>query len=937
MRVVSGHLAGPGAPGRTGGALLLAVAMALVSCAHGRGQGLAAQEAPVLSDLRQLTFGGVNDDPAWSWDGQELSFQARNDPAGVTCGQIFRMRVLPNAGAPIRMALGEGALTSARSLPDGQLVYSSTHLVGSVCPGPTDLPDRSLRVLPDTDIFSSSSTAAGSAPQRLTATSGFDGEAAVCSRDGSIVFTSVRDGDLDLYRMDRDGKNLRRLTRTLGYDGGASFNHDCSQVAWRAGRPRTRTEIDDYRQLLARGLVRPSRLEIWSSNADGSEARQLTDLDAASFDPVFHPTENVVVFASNVGDRRAGQFDLWAMNGNGTGLRRLTYAPGFDGSPRFSPDGHHLAFSSNRASAPDKSDTDLFVARWNGLPALDEEAWRPADRIARDVTWLAHPEREGRGIGTKGLSSAGAYLEARLRELGALPAGDNGGYREEFSVTTAIAIAPGTAIAIAGRTVQAGDLAPLGFSASGTVAGDLVLAGYGVVSPEHAIDDFAGLDVAGKAVLVRRFAPEDGRIPDAGDRRRLGDLRQKASHARKRGARALLVVDWPMPPPNAPTQWQPAAEAPLPAATTVSAGDVGIPVVVVRRAALAPAMADLVSGKPVAAHVRLDLSRTLQPAFNVVGKFPGRKPERAIVLGAHYDHLGHGGRFSLAPDRREPHLGADDNASGTAALLEIARGLSSRRTELQHDVVIAFFSGEETGLLGSSHHVRARSVGPVNTLAMINLDMVGRLREARLDVLGAESATEWSAIVRAACADMHLTCNLSGDGQGPSDQASFYAVGIPVIHFFTGTHPDYHKPTDTAARVFPLGAAMVAELSSKIVRALDVGISLTFQRGKGAPPFAGDARVFQAFLGTIPDYGGPPNGRPGVLLAGVRPGSGADRAGLKRGDILVGLGNLEIRSVADLMSVLEAARPGQSTRVRALRDGQLLELEAKYQEARRAP
>ena len=342
--------------------------------------------------------------------------------------------------------------------------------------------------------------------------------------------------------------------------------------------------------------------------------------------------------------------------------------------------------------------------------------------------------------------------------------------------------------------------------------------------------------------------------------------------------------------------------------------------------------------KPIPAQLSMGLVPSIEPAFNVVGRFPAaRQPARGtIIIGAHYDHLGLGGRFSLAPDRHEPHLGADDNASGTATLLEVARTLAGRRAELKHDVVIAFFSAEESGLLGSAHYTRAQPAVVKTAVAMLNLDMVGRLRDRHLDVLGGESALEWPALLRAACGDLRLVCNLAGDGQGPSDQASFYAAGVPVLHFFTGTHVDYHKPSDTADRVYPAGAAVIAELTARVAGALDAGVALSYQKGKSAPPGPGDARTFQASLGTIADDAGPPGGRPGVLLSGVSTGGGADKAGMRRGDILIRLGKHEIRSVEDLTFALQASKPGETTRARIVREGKELELEATFQEARRA-
>jgi Tol biopolymer transport system component len=896
---------------------------------------LQPDEEPALADLRQLTFGGENAEAYWSFDGTQLSFQAHTDGEG--CDRIYRMQVLPEPKAPVRVSSGQGTTTCAHFFPSGDLLYSSTHLAGKTCPPAPDRSKGYVWALYDSyDIFTAAPD--GSRLRRLTESKGYDAEATVCSKDGSIVFTSTRDGDIELYRMDADGKNLKRLTHSVGYDGGAFFNRDCSKIVWRASRPRPGKETDDYKALLAQGLVRPSKLELWVAAADGSEPMQLTYLDAASFAPFFHPTEDAILFSSNYGDPHGREFDIWAIRGDGSGLQRITHSPGFDGFPHVSPDGKYLAFSSNRATAPGRHDTNVFLARWKGLRPLPPEAETGADRISRDLAWLAQPERQGRGIGTEGLAAAGGYLEARLKDLGLEPAGDEGTFRQKFPVVTAAEIRPSSQVTLGGRTLAREEFGLLGFSSEGKAKGALVLAGYGIVAPEQGIDDYAGLDVKGKVVLVRRFSPEGDKLAEPALRRRLGDLRQKAWVARERGATALLVVDWPLPPTPAPADWKPPAEAPLLPPSPSGAGDAGIPVVMVKRAAVEALMPQLAARKAVTASIDVGLVFKHTDAFNVIGRISAGKSRApgAIVIGAHYDHLGFGGRYSLAPGRNEPHVGADDNASGTATVLEIARDLAGRRAELSHDVLIAFFSGEESGLLGSAYYTRTRAEEVKEVVAMLNLDMVGRLRGNKLELLGSESASEWTSLAGAACADLRLQCTPAGDGGGPSDQASFYAAGVPVLHFFTGSHADYHKPSDTAGKINAAGAATIAHLAERLVTALDVGPRLTFQKGKSAPP-GGDSRSFNASLGTIPDYAGPPDGRPGVLLSGVRSGGAADKAGLRRGDILVGLGAHEIRSVEDLMYALNASRPGETVTASLIREGKTVKVEVTFQEARRAP
>jgi hypothetical protein len=893
-------------------------AAALVACAASQRPAPAASPGePHLADLRRLTSGGQNAEAYWSFDGTQLSFQART--AGEACDRIFRMKSDGSGKVPV--SSGKGATTCAHFLPGGdELIWASTHLGAEACP---PRPDRSQgyvwALYKDYDIFKS--RADGSGVVRLTDAPGYDAEGTVCGKDGSILFTSVRDGDLELYRMDKDGKNVKRLTDAPGYDGGAFFNADCSKIVWRASRPKG-AELEEYRRLLAQGLVKPGKLEIWVANADGSEAVQVTYLNAASFAPFFFPDSKRIIFSSNYGDPQGREFDLWAVNGDGTGLERITDAPGFDGFPMFSPDGKQLAFSSNRAFPPGSHETDVYVARWVDTTARAEE--RAPDRIQRDIAWLADPAREGRGIGTAGLEAAGAYVERRFRELGLAPE------RQSFDVPVAVKLEPSSGVVIDGASLPAGSFVAPGFSASGSVQGPLVLAGYGISDARLGRDDYAGVDVKGRIALVRRFVPEnDPRFAAPETQRRFGDLRYKAWAARERGAKALLVVDWPDGEPLPQEAKLPLAEA--------EGSDAGIPLAVVKRAALSAAMPALRARKAVPARISVALTVERRPAFNVVARIAPGAPDKlpgAVLIGAHYDHLGMGGRNSLAPDRHEPHLGADDNASGVAALIEAARTLALGARDLRREVVVAAFSGEESGVLGSTYFSHTPAMEGV--VGMLNLDMVGRLRGNRLSVLGTESAEEWNALVSAACADARVECVLGGSGYGPSDQTPFYAAGAPVLHFFTGAHSDYHKPSDDPAHINAAGAAQVAQIVAQVTAQVGRRDAKLTYRNVPPPAPQGDLRSFGASLGTIPDYAGPPNGQKGMLLSGVRPGGAADLAGMRRGDVLVRLGKHAIDSVEDLMYVLNSVKPGETVGAVVLREGKEVRLQATFQESRRS-
>jgi Tol biopolymer transport system component/Iap family predicted aminopeptidase len=900
------------------------IALALAACAASqRPASEARPDEPHLRDVRRLTHGGQNAEAYWSFDGKQLSFQAR--AVGEQCDRIYRMKL--DGSDPVPVSSGKGATTCAYFLPgDEELIYASTHLGADACPPRPDLSKGYVwAIYPDYDIFKA--RADGTGVTRLTDTPGYDAEGTVCARDGSIVFTSLRDGDLDLYRMDRDGRNVRRLTNAPGYDGGAFFNADCTRIVWRASRPKPGPDLDEYKALLRQGLVKPGQLEIWVANADGSDPVQVTYLGAASFAPSFFPDGKRIIFSSNYGDPARREFDLWAIGTDGTGLERITSAPGFDGFPLFSPDGKWLAFSSNRAFPPGVRQTDVYVARWEDAPA--PRADDAPDRILRSVAWLAEPAREGRGLGSAGLESAGAWIEERFREIGLKPAGDAGGYRQLFDATVAVRVEPATDVRIDGAPA-AGAFAVAGFSATGEVEGEAVLAGYGISDTGLGRDDYAGLDVKGRVAVVRRFVPEnDAKFSAKDPRQRFGDLRYKAWIARERGAKALVVVDWPEGQADMPSE----ARLPQPQPET---SDAGIPVVVVQRAALQAAMPRLLARQPVPMRLKVALTVERKQVFNVVGRISAGAKDRlegAVLVGAHYDHLGMGGRFSLAPDRHEVHPGADDNASGVAAVLEIARELAARSGELRRDVIIAAFAGEETGLLGSTHF--ARSPAARDLAGMLNLDMVGRMRGNRLSVLGSESASEWAAIAGAACEEARVECALGGDGYGPSDQTPFYGAGVPVLHFFTGAHSDYHKPSDVPARINAAGAARVARIVARIAQQIGGREERLTYRKVRAPPPQGDVRTFGASLGTIPDYAGPPDGQRGMLLADVRPGGAADLAGMRRGDILIRLGSHEIAGVEDLMFVLNSVKPGETVRAVVLRGGKEVTMEATFQEGRR--
>ena len=559
----------------------------------------------------------------------------------------------------------------------------------------------------------------------------------------------------------------------------------------------------------------------------------------------------------------------------------------------------------------------LLAAPWalGQMVAAEDPAAEATARYLADVAWLADDERGGRGLGTPGLAAAADWLEDRFAEIGLEPVSGNGSYRQRFGAVVGVERGPGTRLSVAGDEIPAEDFMVPGFSASTAVSAPVVFAGWGVVSEAHDIDDYRGVDAEGHIVLVRRYTPQDGAFEDPALRGRLSDLRYKAFTARERGAVGLLVADLAV-------EGMEQAEAPLPAMRVDPQGGAGIAVAVIGRN-----VAERIVGESAPVRLTTEVVEHVSEVDNIVGRLSaGRRLPGAVVLGAHYDHLGFGGASSLAPDAHEPHNGADDNASGTAALLEAARVLAARREELGRDVIFVAFTGEENGLLGSSHFIREPPPGaaPDGLVAMLNMDMVGRLRNDRLSVLGGESAEEWESVIQPLCAALELDCELGGDGYGPSDQMPFFAAGVPVLHFFTGTHDDYHKPSDDTGLINAEGGVRIARLVAAAALELTAREGLTYVAAEAPSPL-GDMRSYGASLGTIPDYTGSPDDRPGMALAGVRPGGPADLAGLQRGDRIIELAGREIRDIYDLMYVLREAKPGEQATVIVERDGGRIE------------
>ena len=312
-----------------------------------------------LANIRQLTFGGENAEAYFDATGKRLILQSTRE--GRACDQIYTMTA--DGKDPRLVSTGKGRCTCAYWFPDGKkILYASTHITSPNCPPRPDMSRGYVWALyDDYEIFSADPD--GGNPKRLTYQSGYDAEGTIAEDGSKILFTSFRDGDVDLYTMAPDGSGVRRITREPGYDGGGFFSPDGSRIVYRASRPRTAKDLEDWNALLAERLVRPTTLEIFVASADGSRARSITSLGAASFAPCWFRDGRRILFASNVADPKRRNFDLYMIRDDGTGLERVTWNETFDGFPLFSRDGKKLVFASNRGAAK-AGDTNIFIADW---------------------------------------------------------------------------------------------------------------------------------------------------------------------------------------------------------------------------------------------------------------------------------------------------------------------------------------------------------------------------------------------------------------------------------------------------------------------------------------------------------------------------------------------------------------------------------------------
>ena len=572
----------------------------------------------------------------------------------------------------------------------------------------------------------------------------------------------------------------------------------------------------------------------------------------------------------------------------------------------------------------------LVAAAPGAAPLLPSAEW-----MLEHVKTLADPAMDGRGSGTPGADLAAAHVAAVFKAAGLTPAGDAGTYLQSFSVPTGLRFGTPNALAVVAPTPRtfalSTDFTPLSVSDNGSVTSALVFVGYGITAPELGYDDYAGLDVRDKVVLMLTREPraQDAASPFRRDEaHHYAGREHKLINARQHGAAAVLIVshprteDVPLPALAPPGQSLGIVAAAVSGATAevllASSGTKLAEVADAIDQALAPRSAPIAG---VRVRLEVNVVRQRGTAYNVVGLLRGSDPalrEQAVVIGAHYDHLGRGGETSMAPHQHgQIHPGADDNASGTAVLMALARAFAAAGGA-PRTLVFAAFSGEELGLLGSAEYVRRPAVPLDKTALMVNLDMVGRLREGRLYVGGIDSATGLREVVTEATRDRGLSLELPPSPFGPSDHTSFYVAGCPVLFFFTGANSDYHRPTDTWDRIDAQGLATVGTVVARVVSTVAARPTAPAYVKLDAPPRRGGGGYGPVF-GVVPAFGD--GVLVGVKITGVRPGSPADKAGVRAGDVIVKFAGVDVKTLEDLTFVLRGRRAGDEVDVVVLRDG----------------
>ncbi len=717
-----------------------------------------------LKNIKKLTFGGDNAEAYFSPNSQMLTMQVSNPKAGIPCDQIYLYDLQSKTYTPDNLKListGKGRTTCSYFMPDGKhIIYASTHLASADCPAPPKAKDGKYlwAVYPEFDLFMADLN--GKIVKQLTNTQGYDAEAVVSPDGKKIAFTSTRSGDLELWTMDINGTNLKQITNGLGYDGGSFFSHDSKKLVFRSSRPKTEKDIADYKSLLKENVVSPTEMEIYTCNVDGSNLKQITHLGKANWAPFFHPSDKKIIFSSNHHSTRGYDFQLYMIDIDGENLEQITWESEFNAFPMFSPDGKKIVFSSNRQQNAAR-ETNVFIADWIDT---DETEMAKTANLKKNISFLASDDLKGRLTGSKEETVAANYLVNQFKSLKLKP--HNGkNYIQEFN--------------------------------------------YKVKLNPHDTIANSGVDNTGKNVIA----------------------------------------------------------------------------------------------------------------------FLDNKANKTIIIGAHYDHLGLNEHYNSTKmnSAGEIHNGADDNSSGVSGVLELARMYSQNKAIEKVNYIFALFSGEEDGLMGSKHMTETLKNMYPNVITMINMDMIGRLNEKKeLTVGGIGTCPEFKSIVEInKPAGFNIT--LDESGIGPSDHTSFYLKDIPVLFFFTGTHSDYHKPSDDEDKINYTGERNIVDYVFRVANSIAELDKVEFTKTKSTA--AKTSAKYKVTLGIMPNYA---DSSDGLHIDGVTDDRPAQKAGIQSGDIITKIGSCEVKEVYSYMECLSKIKSGDELTVQFIRNGESKTVNVKF-------
>ena len=929
-------------------------------------------EGGLLSNIRQLTFDGKRAGEGYfSADGSKLIFQSEREE-GNPFYQIYLMDL--ETGDQERVSPGMGKTTCAWIHPDGKRVlFASTHLdPQSKALQEAEIAERkSNRVRKYSwdydehyDLFEYS--LGDKTSRQLTKERGYDAEGCWSPDGTKLAFASNRaayaeklsEADqkrmeidksyfMDIYIADADGSNAKRLTNVPGYDGGVFFSPDGKRLCWR--------RFDE------KGMI----AEVWTMNIDGTDQKQITKLGAMSWAPYFHPSGEYLIFTTNL--HGFDNFELYIVDAQGAGKPvRVTNEAGFDGLPVFAPNGKQLAWTIDRTN---NKAGQIHVAEWNHEAALKalKSSSSPevkAEDLRTHVEYLASDKLDGRLTGTEGEKLATQYVADFFASLKLIPAGDKDTWFDDFEFTAGVALDEGNTLTLGGKSLKTDvDWRPLSFSQTGDLKpAGIVFAGYGIETPEEAMNadgkkietysSYAHLEVKDKWVLVFRYLPEGISSERRNELNRYASLRHKALVARQKGARGIIVVSGP----NSKV-----VDQLVPLAFDASLASSGIAAVSVTDAVGNEMLkaagkdlkilqdkldtGDLMGGielPSVTLGGKVAIKQERKMGRNVLAILPAKAEADPhippLIIGAHVDHLGSkGGSNSRAKgdEADKIHHGADDNASGTAGVMEIAQWMADQKAsgklQMKRDVIFAAWSGEELGLLGSGHFVESfakmitgKADGQLKGMfaACLNMDMIGRFHRTVV-LQGVGSSTWWPGEIEKRNAPIGLPITIQSDAHLPTDSTTFYTRGIPTLNAFTGNHGDYHMPSDTADKLDYEKAAQVSKLMGLMARGIVISDKAPDYVAMEAPK--NQARSgFRVYLGTIPDYS--QGDTKGVKLSGVSPVGPAAKAGVKGGDIIVKLGGKDVLNIYDYTSIMAELKVGVQTSIVVQREGKEVEM-----------